>query len=71
MSPSLSSGDENQAGARLARSMVGDEDLRQLYLKFHKKDGGLTWELLMERSVPGMNYQAWRRDPQVCFGKSI
>ena len=53
----------------MARSVVGDEDLRKLYLKFHKKDGGLPWELLMERSAPGMIYQAWRRDPLVCFSK--
>lgn len=48
----------------LARMAVGNDDLRDLFRRFHYRDGGLPWELMMERSIPGMTYQAWRRDPQ-------
>eukprot|EP00250_Pteridium_aquilinum_P010289 c19271_g1_i1 orf=257-1570(-) len=51
-------------GANLARSAIQNEDLREFYQKLHYKDGGPPWEFLMEHSIPGMAYQAWRRDPQ-------
>ncbi|KAH7282891.1 hypothetical protein KP509_35G051800 [Ceratopteris richardii] len=47
-----------------ARNVVDYNDLRDLYLRYHNRDGGVPWEPMMERSIPGMFYQAWRRDPQ-------
>lgn len=31
------------------------------------KDGGPTWIQMMDHSIPGMRYQAWRRHPKVKF----
>ncbi|KAI5065885.1 hypothetical protein GOP47_0018509 [Adiantum capillus-veneris] len=50
--------------ANLARSTVGEADLLDLHRTVHGKEGGLPWDLMMERSAPGMTYQAWRRDPK-------
>lgn len=47
----------------LARSAVGEQDLRDLHRRLEYKDGGLPWDLMMERKAPGITYQAWRRDP--------
>lgn len=51
-------------GTGMAGPVIQIADLQKFYLKFHHKDGGPPWEFLMERSIPGMTYQAWRRDPQ-------
>eukprot|EP00250_Pteridium_aquilinum_P012195 c20560_g1_i1 orf=628-1962(+) len=47
-----------------ARSAVGEQDLLDLHRRLHGREGGLPWDLTMERSAPGIYYQAWRRDPQ-------
>ncbi|KAH7292626.1 hypothetical protein KP509_29G078300 [Ceratopteris richardii] len=52
------------SATNLAKNVVDMDDLRDLYKRFHNRDGGKPWELMMERSIPGMSYQAWRRDPQ-------
>lgn len=48
----------------LASSVVGEHDLRDLRRRLQGRDGGLPWVLMMERSAPGMIYQAWCRDPK-------
>ncbi|MCO5563574.1 hypothetical protein L7F22_017219 [Adiantum nelumboides] len=54
---------DGSGSINLARSAVSNDDLRDLHRRFHYKDGGRPWELMMERSVPGMSYLAWRREP--------
>lgn len=49
---------------KLVRSTMHIDDLLSFYQKLHYKDGGPPWEFLMERAIPGMAFQAWRRDPQ-------
>ncbi|KAI5061041.1 hypothetical protein GOP47_0023546 [Adiantum capillus-veneris] len=58
----------DSGAVNLARLAVGNEDLRDLHRRYYYKDGGLPWELMMERSIPGMTYQAWRREPQELKG---
>lgn len=48
----------------LARSVIGDDDLRALHSRLKYKDAEVPWELMMERVASGMSYKAWRRDPQ-------
>ncbi|MCO5580333.1 hypothetical protein L7F22_034199 [Adiantum nelumboides] len=55
---------EKSNGATLAASTIQIDDLLAFYRKLHYKDCGPPWEFLTERSIPGMTYQAWRRDPQ-------
>ncbi|XP_078448395.1 uncharacterized protein LOC144716979 [Wolffia australiana] len=41
---------------------VTTEDLDYLYQLVEVTDGGPAWRQMMDRSIPGMNYQAWQRD---------
>lgn len=43
------------------------EDLHHLCQLVEEKDGGLPWIHMMDRSTPTMGYQAWRREPKVCY----
>ncbi|KAF7149023.1 hypothetical protein RHSIM_Rhsim03G0215200 [Rhododendron simsii] len=50
---------------------VTEEDLEHLCHLVDRKDGGPPWKHMMDRSAPGMSYQAWQRDaetgpPQYC-----
>jgi hypothetical protein len=49
----------------IKKEVVAVEDLARFMKMLDCTDGGPTWEPLMEKSVPGMTYQAWRRDPEV------
>ncbi|KAL1337324.1 hypothetical protein HN51_031981 [Arachis hypogaea] len=40
------------------------EDLHHLWQLVEEKDGGLPWMMMMDRSTPNMDYQAWRREPK-------
>jgi hypothetical protein len=44
---------------------VGKEDLVNLWRLVEGRDGGPSWIKMMEKSLPTMTYQAWRRDTQV------
>lgn len=44
---------------------VGKEDLVNLWRLVEGRDGGPAWIKMMEKSLPTMTYQAWRRDAQV------
>ena len=44
-----------------------EDDLEHLCKLVEVKDGGPAWIQMMDRSTPTMNYQAWRRDPEVGF----
>ncbi|XP_072958301.1 uncharacterized protein [Typha angustifolia] len=43
---------------------VTGEDLQHLYKLVEVTDGGPAWHKMMERTLPNMSYQAWRRDPE-------
>lgn len=45
--------------------LVRREDLEHLCQLVEGKDGGPAWQQMMDRSMPNMSYQAWRRDPQI------
>ncbi|KAJ0968753.1 hypothetical protein J5N97_021630 [Dioscorea zingiberensis] len=55
-----SSGKEDK-GETLA---VTWEDLDHLCKLVEVRDGGPVWHQMMEKSLPNMSYQAWRRDPE-------
>ncbi|KAL6005775.1 hypothetical protein ACLOJK_032029 [Asimina triloba] len=42
---------------------VTSADLEHLFQLVEVTDGGPTWIQMMDRSMPTMSYQAWRRDP--------
>ncbi|KAF8641581.1 hypothetical protein HU200_067771 [Digitaria exilis] len=42
---------------------VNTADLMHLWRLVEEKDGGPSWIHMMERNLPTMRYQAWRRDP--------
>ena len=44
---------------------VGKDDLVNLWRLVEGRDGGPSWIKMMEKSLPSMTYQAWRRDAQV------
>lgn len=44
---------------------VGKDDLVNLWRLVEGRDGGPSWIKMMEKSLPTMTYQAWRRDAQV------
>ena len=44
---------------------VGKDDLVNLWRLVEGRDGGPAWLKMMEKSLPTMTYQAWRRDAQV------
>ncbi|XP_008785106.2 stAR-related lipid transfer protein 7, mitochondrial-like [Phoenix dactylifera] len=44
---------------------VTEEDLEHLCQLVEVTDGGPVWHKMMDRSLPSMSYQAWRRDPKV------
>ncbi|KAG5558925.1 hypothetical protein RHGRI_008761 [Rhododendron griersonianum] len=53
------------------RLAVTEEDLEHLCHLVDRKEGGPPWKHVMDRSAPGMSYQAWQRDaetgpPQYC-----
>ncbi|KAJ0968633.1 hypothetical protein J5N97_025550 [Dioscorea zingiberensis] len=43
---------------------VTEEDLEYLNRLVEVTDGGPVWQQMMERSLPSLTYQAWRRDPE-------
>jgi len=45
---------------------VNTGDLMHLWRLVEEKDGGPSWIHMMDRTLPTMRYQAWRRDPKVC-----
>lgn len=44
---------------------MDDDDLKHLHKLVEEKDGGPAWIKMMDRSIPNMSYQAWRRDTEV------
>ncbi|KAG8076622.1 hypothetical protein GUJ93_ZPchr0006g44234 [Zizania palustris] len=43
---------------------VGKDDLVNLWRLVEGRDGGPAWIKMMEKALPTLTYQAWRRDPQ-------
>ncbi|XP_006648262.3 uncharacterized protein LOC102714348 [Oryza brachyantha] len=54
-------GSSEMANEELA---VGKDDLVNLWRLVEGRDGGPAWIKMMEKALPNMTYQAWRRDPQ-------
>jgi len=50
---------------------VNTGDLMHLWRLVEEKDGGPSWIHMMERTLPTMRYQAWRRDPPVCSSSTL
>ncbi|OWM76313.1 uncharacterized protein LOC116210345 isoform X2 [Punica granatum] len=44
---------------------LGESDLKELISLINERDGGPSWQLLMERANSALLYQAWYRDPPV------
>lgn len=44
---------------------VTSEDLDHLCKLVEMTDGGPSWHQMMDKSLPNMSYQAWRREPEV------
>lgn len=49
----------------IKKEVVTTEDLVQFMKLLDCKDGGPTWQNMMDKSIPGMTYQAWRREVEV------
>ncbi|KAI4370832.1 hypothetical protein MLD38_019137 [Melastoma candidum] len=45
------------------RSVVMEDDLLHLCRLVEEKDGGPAWIQMMDKVMPTLTYQAWRRDP--------
>jgi hypothetical protein len=52
------------------KTLITDEDLSSFMKRLDETDGGPAWQLMMDRSATNVNYQAWRRDPEVSFDES-
>ncbi|GJP29140.1 hypothetical protein CLOM_g11327 [Closterium sp. NIES-68] len=44
--------------------VLTEDDLEEFCAKVEGKDGGPEWQLMMEKSIKGMQYTGWRRDPE-------
>ncbi|KAG6538616.1 stAR-related lipid transfer protein 7, mitochondrial-like [Zingiber officinale] len=44
--------------------VVTDEDLEHLFRLVEETDGGQVWQKMMDKSLPNMTYQAWKREPK-------
>ncbi|KAM0946727.1 putative START domain-containing protein [Dioscorea sansibarensis] len=53
--------EKEEKGETLA---VTIEDLDHLCKLVEGRDGGPVWHQMMDKSLPNMSYQAWRRDPE-------
>ncbi|KAG1354070.1 stAR-related lipid transfer protein 7, mitochondrial-like [Cocos nucifera] len=51
-------------GEESEKLAVTGEDLMHLSKLVEETDGGPVWQKMMERTLPTMSYQAWRRDPE-------
>ncbi|XP_031117320.1 uncharacterized protein LOC116020893 [Ipomoea triloba] len=45
-------------------NVITDEDLEHFCHLVERRDGGPCWKHMMDRSIPGLSYQAWQRDPK-------
>lgn len=62
--PTAISDSSSSRGEREKSGLVNGDDLEHLCRLVEVKDGGPAWIQMMEKSVPTMSYQAWRRDPE-------
>lgn len=51
--------------------VVTNDDLAAFMKLIDCTDGGPIWQPLMERSITGMSYQCWRREPEVVLPYSF
>lgn len=41
------------------------EDLKHLFQIVEVTDGGPAWQQMMDKTMPGFTYRAWKREPKV------
>ncbi|XP_043687726.1 uncharacterized protein LOC122638937 [Telopea speciosissima] len=46
------------------QDFVTEKDLQHLLYLVEGRDGDISWQNIMERSTPNMQYQAWRHEPE-------
>eukprot|EP00249_Psilotum_nudum_P015108 c25170_g1_i1 orf=635-1918(+) len=56
--------DRSVSSETAAQAVVTEEDLKAFFLRLKCQDGGPAWQIMLERAIQGMSYQAWRREPQ-------
>ena len=44
---------------------VTTKDLEHLCQLVEVTDGGPAWQQMMDKSMPGFSYRAWKREPEV------
>lgn len=44
---------------------VASNDLEHLWQLVNVTDGGPVWHQMMDKSMPGFNYRAWKREPEM------
>jgi len=49
----------------IKKEMVTKDDLANFMKLLDGKDGGPAWQSMMDKTIPGMTYQAWRREVEV------
>lgn len=49
----------------IKKEMVTKDDLVSFLKLLDGKDGGPAWQSMMDKTIPGMTYQAWRREVEV------
>ncbi|WCJ27586.1 Polyketide cyclase/dehydrase and lipid transport superfamily protein [Euphorbia peplus] len=62
VNPTSSSSHLNEEQSSLVNCLT-NEDVQHLHNLVHVKDAGPAWIPIMDRSAPGMTYQAWTRNP--------
>ncbi|XP_042419349.1 uncharacterized protein LOC122007883 isoform X1 [Zingiber officinale] len=56
--------DEKRGICSSNKPVVTEEDLEHLFRLVEETDGGPAWQKMMEKSLPNMDYQAWKREPE-------
>ncbi|XP_042376245.1 uncharacterized protein LOC121969964 isoform X1 [Zingiber officinale] len=46
------------------KPVVTDEDVEHLFRLVEETDEGPVWQKMMDKSLPSMSYQAWKREPK-------
>ncbi|KAJ4969539.1 hypothetical protein NE237_016240 [Protea cynaroides] len=59
-----SSVDPTSEAPEREKDIVTEKDLQHLLYLVEGRDGDISWQSMMERTTPNMQYQAWRHDPE-------
>ncbi|XP_042513427.1 uncharacterized protein LOC122088287 [Macadamia integrifolia] len=64
LSKSSSSVDLTSEVPEQEQDIVTEKDFQHLLYLVEGRDGDISWQSMMERSTPNMQYHAWRHDPE-------